>query len=228
MVKPRVNFDDYTENYNELLRKNTKFFSSSEAYFARYKVDIFRREFKGTAKRLLEFGCGIGRNIPYLREAFPGATIVGSDISPGSLEIARQEISGVEFILDEPSAELDDDYDAIFIAGVFHHIPVDQRAGTMSKLRQRLAPDGMIMIFEHNPYNPVTRRIVNECPYDADAVLLKPSELKSLMATAGFSSLSSGYCLFLPPKIAANLPIEQHLAWLPLGGQYWASATGVA
>ena len=36
----------------------------------------------------------------------------------------------------------------------------------MKTLFQRLVPGGIIVIFERNPFNPVTRKIVNTCPYD--------------------------------------------------------------
>ena len=36
-----------------------------------------------------------------------------------------------------------------------------------------LSEKGNIFITEHNPYNPVTRKIVSECAYDKDAILLK-------------------------------------------------------
>ena len=81
MNEPKVDFDNYTDNYNSLLCENTGFFTKSEAYFARYKVDILRHEVPLTTKRLLEFGCGLGRRIPFLRAAFPEAAIAGSDIS---------------------------------------------------------------------------------------------------------------------------------------------------
>jgi SAM-dependent methyltransferase len=225
MNEPKVDFDDYTGNYNSLLRESTGFFSKSEAYFARYKVDILRREVPATAKRLLEYGCGIGRNIPFLRAAFPDATIAGSDISTASLEIARKENPGVDFFVEQADAVNGDPYEVIFIAGVFHHIPVAQRAPVMNNLYHRLAPGGTIIIFEHNPFNPVTRKIVNDCPYDRDAVLLKPSELKSLLTSTGLLTQSSAYCLFVPPSLSALLPLEAVLGWLPLGGQYWVKAT---
>lgn len=225
MNEPKVDFDDYTENYNRLLREGTGFFSESEAYFARYKVDILRCEVHGTAKRLLEYGCGIGRNIPFLRTAFPDATITGSDISAASLEIARKENPGFDFFIEQADVDVADPYDLIFIAGVFHHIPVVERADVMKTLFRRLSPGGTVVIFEHNPFNPVTRRIVNDCPYDRDAVLLKPSELKTLLVDAGLSVRGSAYCLFVPPSLPALLPLEAILGWLPLGGQYWVKAT---
>jgi len=225
MNEPKVDFDDYTENYNSLLRESTGFFSESEAYFARYKIDILRREVPGTARRLLEYGCGIGRNIPFLRAAFPDATITGSDISAASLEIAHKENPGVDFFVEQADTDAAEPYEVIFIAGVFHHIPVRERAAVMKTLFRRLSPGGTIIIFEHNPFNPVTRKIVNDCPYDRDAVLLKPSELKTLLTDAGLPVRRSSYCLFVPPSLSALLSLETKLGWLPLGGQYWVKAT---
>lgn len=225
MNKTKVDFDDYTDNYNSLLRASTGFFTESEAYFAKYKVDILRREVPATTKRLLEYGCGIGRNIPFLRAAFPEATIAGSDISAASLEIARKENPGVEFFLEQPDTNAAEAYEVIFIAGVFHHIPVRERASVMKALYQRLAPGGTIAIFEHNPFNPVTRKIVKDCPYDKDALLLKPSNLKNLLIDADLLVRRSAYCLFVPPSLSVLLPLEAKLGWLPLGGQYWVKAT---
>lgn len=225
MSNPKVDFDDYTDNYNSLLRESTCFFTESEAYFAKYKVDIIRRVVPVSTKRLLEYGCGIGRNIPYLLRAFPDATITGSDISAASLEIACKENPGIEFFIEQTDTASGDPFEVIIIAGVFHHIPVNERPAVMKTLFQRLAPGGTIVIFEHNPFNPVTRKIFNDCPYDRDAVLLKPSELKKLLEDAVLSMRRSAYCLFVPPSLAALFPLEAKLAWLPLGGQYWVKAT---
>lgn len=225
MKEPKVDFDDYTDNYNSLLRESTGFFTESEAYFARYKVDILCREVPANTKRLLEYGCGIGRNIPFLRAAFPNAKIAGSDISAASIEIARKENPGVEFFVEQADTVVADPYEVIFIAGVFHHIPLKERAAVMKTLFQRLTPGGSIVIFEHNPFNPVTRKIVNDCPYDRDAVLLKPSQLRVLLVDSGLSVRRSAYCLFVPPALSVLLPLEAKLGWLPLGGQYWVKAT---
>jgi SAM-dependent methyltransferase len=224
MKKPKVDFDDYTGNYNELLRESTDFFSPSEEYFARYKVDILRKQVPEGARRILEYGCGIGRNIPFLREAFPDAQILGSDISAASLEIARQSNPGVDFFLEQVNGNDQGTFDVIFVAGVFHHIPPRERPAAMSMLYRRLSPGGVVVIFEHNPYNPVTRRIVNTCPYDEDAVLLRPVTLRGLLSGASLRMEKSEYCLFIPPSLSALLPLESKLGWLPLGGQYWVKA----
>lgn len=223
-MSQKVDFDAYTADYNRLLREGTGFFSASETYFAAYKVEEVRRVIPLPVKRILEFGCGIGRNVPFLAASFPGAEIVGTDVSAASIEQARQENPGHAFHVE--SALLDiGTFDLVFVAGVFHHIAPAERPDTMALIARRLAPNAHLCIFEHNPYNPLTRRIVNNCPYDADAVLLNPSELALLMKAAGFDVLAKRYCLFVPPRLAALRRVERALTWLPLGGQYWIHAT---
>lgn len=224
-MSERVDFDQYTEDYNRLLKERTQFFSSNEEYFARYKVAIVSKRIAKPVRRLLEYGCGIGRNIPFLQRAFPDAVITGSDISRASLDIAREDNPGVRFFEENGAVEAMEPFDAIFVAGVYHHIPPDQRAAVSKTIAQRLAPGGTLFVFEHNPYNPVTRRIVNTCPYDEDAVLLKPAELIGVLKSSGLSFERREYCLFIPPSLPALLPLENRLGWLPLGGQYWVQAT---
>lgn len=219
----KVDFDRYVENYNELLREGTQFFASNEEYFARYKIELVRADVKSPVSRILEYGCGIGRNIGFLQQAFPGAEIIGTDISEESLKLARQENPGVRFEVESDAIDLGR-FDLIFVAGVFHHVPVKERDLVMSVIAHRLNDAGSLYVFEHNPYNPVTRRIVNSCPYDADAVLLRPSELRRLASTAGLASTQRSYCLFVPPKLPALLALERWLQWFPLGGQYWIKA----
>lgn len=216
-----VDFDEYTERYNRLLQEGTSFFSENDAYFARYKVELMKSRLSRPVHRVLEYGCGIGRNIPFLREAFPQAVVIGTDISRASLEMARREQPDVEFF-EEDNPELDGgSFDLIFVAGVFHHVPVIERAKVSRLLFQRLELAGDLFIFEHNPYNPVTRRIVSNCAYDEDAVLLRPSELRSYLIEAGLFNPRTEYCLFVPPRLTRLLWLEGKLGWLPLGGQYF-------
>jgi len=222
----RVDFDDYTENYNALLAEKTSFFSSNEAYFARYKVDLVRQKVKSPVHRLLEYGCGIGRNIPFLKTAFPEARVMGSDISVASLEMAQQINPEIKFFQENDQINSSmEPFDLIFVAGVFHHVPLEQRGQVAKRLLERLTPTGQLFVFEHNPYNPVTRRIVNNCVYDEDAILISARQLKRILLDAGFKNMQVQYCLFIPPGWKSLLWLEPKLKWLPLGGQYVVSAT---
>jgi trans-aconitate methyltransferase len=220
----KVDFDDYAKNYNQLLKEETRFFSSSEEYFARYKVDLIRKQVHTPVNRILEYGCGMGRNIPFLKQAFPGADIIGSDISIASLEIAQRNNIGIEFFREDDNVELPSFFDVIFIAAVFHHVPVLHRTAVAKTLFNRLLPGGLLFVFEQNPYNLVTQRIVNNCPYDEDAALLKPSELQRILKEATLIVERKAYYLFVPPSLSVLTWLESCLGWLPLGGQYWIQA----
>lgn len=219
----KIDFDDYSADYDALLRESTKLYAEDSEYFARYKVDLIRAAVRTPVRRVLEYGCGTGRNIAYLASAFPQAEIVGTDLSAESLRIAAANNPKARFEVELEGLEVGY-FDLIFVASVFHHIPPTDRNGAMATLARRLAPGGSIDIFEHNPFNPVTRRIVDNCPFDADAILLKPAELRSLFRGAGLTLRRQTYCLFVPPRLSWFLPLEKYLGWLPLGGQYWVRA----
>lgn len=223
-MKKSVDFDKFTDSYNQLLSESTNFFAPNENYFARYKIDIVKRHYRYTARQVLEYGCGIGRNISFLKSAFSGAVIHGSDISEVSLDVARKLNPDIYFFNENNFDKQDFEYDLIFVAGVFHHIPPEDRDLAISGLRRRMRKGGEMFIFEHNPFNPVTRRIVDRCPYDDDAILLRPMELKSRLCNSGLEVIDQSYCLFIPPKLKLMLSLENYLRWFPLGGQYWIHA----
>lgn len=216
-----IDFDNFTEDYNKLLNENTKFFSSDEAYFCSYKVDIVKRIIKNQPFKILEYGCGIGRNIPFLKMTFNKAVIFGSDISQKSIEIARKNNPDIEFWNDTDLSSQRVGFDFIFVSNVYHHIPLHERLNVTKKLFHMLSPGGELIIFEHNPYNPITRRIVNTCPYDEDAILLPAKELRYYIKAANFQLQKQGYALFFPPILKKLSKLERYMEYLPLGGQYW-------
>lgn len=220
----KIDFDGYAGDYNALLRESTDFFTEDESYFARYKVAIAAGLMETPPARVLEFGCGIGRNVPFLREAFPGAEIMGSDVSAKSIELAAAANPGVHFWVEGDESSERHGFDLVFVAGVFHHIPPVERTGAAATIVGRMNPGGTLVVFEHNPYNPVTRKIVSECPYDEGVELLRPAELAAHLAAAGLRTTRRGFSLFFPPKLRALVWLEPMLAWLPLGGQYWVRA----
>jgi hypothetical protein len=105
-------------------------------------------------------------------------------------------------------------------AGVFHHIPHGEHERVLVELARRLAPGGAAAIWEHNPRNPFTRRIVRDCAFDRGAVLVPAARLRSQLAQAGLEHVRVVYVTFFPRPLRALIPLEPHLGWLPLGGQY--------
>jgi SAM-dependent methyltransferase len=215
----KVDFDDYSNEYNDILENRLKTFSHNVEFFAENKILILKKMLNYSPKMILEYGCGIGRNLSFLSKHFPGSEIFGCDISQESLKIAEKNKFAKLYYLG--SDEINDKFDLIFISCVFHHIEPQKREEVVRYIYSLLVNKGSIFVFEHNPYNPLTRYIVNTCPFDSDAILLSMNECNKLFNSNGFITLAQQYYLFFPPKLAKLFCIEEYLGWLPLGGQYF-------
>lgn len=221
----KVDFDKYADDYDKIIADQTQFFSDNDKYFAEYKINAVVAQLNRSPKKILEYGCGTGRNLQYFRDRFPEAAIFGVDISAQSIAVAREQNPFANcYRLGDQSIPDFGDFDLIFVAGVFHHIAPPERPGVLGEIKSLLSDDGSIFVFEHNPYNPVTRKLVRECPFDTDASLLTSALMKNLLTQAGFSTVKKKYTLFIPPAFSGLLKIEPYLGWLPLGGQYFIQA----
>jgi len=218
-----VDFDDYADDYEDMLKKQLEFFNKSRDYFSEYKVNILAELCSNSHARIIDFGCGIGLSLPHLIKQFQSAEIFATDVSKKSLEYVSKKYPGVKVLSND---QLDGKvFDLIFVAGVFHHVPVIQRHVVMQKLFNLMTLDGILCIFEHNPFNPVTRHMVSICPFDADAELISLRNMQTLISNAGFKLNNAGYCLFVPEMLQRLRPLERLITWLPLGGQYFVTAS---
>jgi len=219
----KVDFDKFANQYENILDEQLDFFGEENSYFADYKIKLVKETIGFEPKNILEFGCGIGRNLKFFSKYFPDAKVYGSDISSKSLDIAKEENPSVNlFLLNENEINnFTESFDLIFISCVFHHIKPDERKQAIKNIESMLTKNGAAYIFEHNPYNPVTRHIVNTCPWDTDAILLNMKESVDLMNYAGLEITEKNYSLFFPAALKALRPIENYLGKIPLGGQYY-------
>ncbi len=223
---PKVDFDDYADDYETILQNQLKGFSSDRGYFSQSKIRVIQQLAKTKVSTVLDYGCGIGLNLPYLIGAFPEAKVMAADISNKSLSVVSKKYTDVECIEHQRLPDLSSSLDLIFVAGVFHHIPPSERKTVVATLTELLNPGGQLFVFEHNPYNPLTRHMVNTCPFDEDAVLLSRTNMVSLLNDSlGLSVTRASYFLFFPYVVRFAQPLERYLGWLPLGGQYFVCAT---
>lgn len=217
-----VNFDDYFKNYNEILKRQLNKFGDI-SYFAEYKVKLLSKLINNTGNlHILEYGCGIGRNLEFFKKYFQNSYIYATDISKESINFAKDNYKNVIFFNLEEMKNYVEYFDIVFIAGVYHHIKPEDRLNITHNIYKVVKKSGLVIVFEHNPYNPLTRKLVHECVFDKDAILLTLSELKDLFVKNNFKDIKSGYILFIPPKLKNVSFIEKYITWLPLGGQYYA------
>jgi SAM-dependent methyltransferase len=224
-------FDHYAPRYADTVNASIGASGESVEYFAWLKAALMRHAYGAAAPTsILDFGCGTGVSTRALRQLFPSATdVTGVDPSPDSIRSATETQhphGGVTYQISGPE-ELpfgDGAFEAIFTACVFHHIERDEHQHWLQELRRVLRPGGSLFLFEHNPYNPLTRRAVRDCPFDEGVVLLQPQYARESLRRAGFKADRARYYFFFPAVLRTLRPLEALMRWLPLGAQYYVRA----
>lgn len=218
-----TNFDVHAEKYNDVLRQNFGFLACDVTHFAQYKVKFLYENIKFCPNNLFEFGVGVGNNLPFFKLYFPNISLYGSDISDVSLAKAIQIVPELQsfrsFHIDtlKPFREK---FDVVFLACVLHHIPLAERAEWISALAATLRPGGVMCVFEHNLFNPVTRFLVKTCPLDIGVKLVKRSQCLDYFREAGLSIDISCYTLFSPWRNSHMVKLEKVFSKFPFGCQW--------
>lgn len=230
MTKPPskpAQFDAYAGSYEEAVNQSLAFLGMKVDYFTRvkaaYLLDLLQDHFGATqGLDLLDVGCGIGNCHPLIDGSL--ASLTGVDVSAASIEQATvrnpacryHHYDGVR--LPFP----DHQFDAATTICVMHHVPPGQWAAFAAELKRVVKPGGLAVVFEHNPLNPLTRRVVSNCEFDEDAVLLRQGRTRRLLAEAGFGAVRSRAILSIPSAGRLTRRLDLALGRLALGAQYFA------
>lgn len=217
-------FDRYAGDYDRALNEGLSVSGEGKDFFAHGRLAFLAGRLAKLgfhAKSVLDFGCGTGSATPHLFECLGVESVLGVDISEASVEVARREHGGAGARFEPLEGfAAQGEFDLAFCNGVFHHIPLDERAGAVAKVFAALRPGGMFALWENNPWNPGTRYVMSRIPFDRDAIMLNSFETRRLMRGAGFEPLGVDYMFIFPKFLGALRAIEPALSKLPLGAQY--------
>lgn len=222
-------FDSVATHYRSDLDKTLAITGMEHSFFVDVKRDHILRlaaeHFPDLAELdVLDLGCGVGAYHPGLKGRF--RELHGIDVSEQSIQIAAEQHPFVRYATFDGMRlpYMDKQFSIIFAVCVMHHVPPEQWNSLINELHRVIKPNGMMLIFEHNPYNPATQYIVKSCDIDKDAVLLKPQRLKELAKSAGFEQILTRTIISVPPSNPALKWLDLLLGNLPFGAQYYLSA----
>jgi SAM-dependent methyltransferase len=217
-------FDRHADTYDADLEQALAASGESKQYFACGRVNWLSARLQqlgiqpGTA---IDYGCGIGDTCPILRSLLNVERVTGLDVSPRSLQLARErnpdascQYSSFEDY--RPVAEVD----LVYCNGVFHHIAPAERPQAISFIRSSLRAGGLFAFWENNAWSPATRYVMARCSFDRDAVPISPSQSKVLLSSNGFEILCLDFLFFFPSWLRWLRVLEPHLTRIPLGAQY--------
>jgi ubiquinone/menaquinone biosynthesis C-methylase UbiE len=224
-------FDRYAADYTRTVQDSIAFSGLSVEFFTRLKAEVIARVLRRLVRtplerlRLLDVGCGVGELGAHLRASVPH--IVGSDPSTASLLHAVRRNPGLHYVSgDAPGLPFRDRaFEAVTAVNVLHHVLPAARPAFLSEIWRVVAPGGLVLAIEHNPWNPLTRRAVRGCVLDRDAVLVSRGELKHSLSLAGLTPTVSAFIALLPSEHRVLQGIERLLGALPLGAQYYVAAS---
>jgi SAM-dependent methyltransferase len=222
-------FDAYARDYRRIHSENLRLTGADSTYFAEMRVRMLQPYEHNTPMRVLDLGCGDGVMECFIRRYYPKWDVDAIDVSAESIAMARQlELPHTRFAaydgLHIPFET--GTFDLVLLAGVLHHVSFDLHANLLQDILRVLKPGGRLVIYEHNPLNPLTKRLVNTCVFDRDARLLRCGYLRKLLNRQGFIIQQRFYFIFIPPYgwLRRLIPLERFLGWLPAGGKYFIRA----
>lgn len=109
-------------------------------------------------RRILDVGCGFGLFGCYFSAMFPEITYCGYDLNPKRIEKARLaaaklKLGNVSFNCgDARDLSINEEYDAVLMIDLLHHIDDPAKANLLKTCASRLAPDGRLIIKDVTPH----------------------------------------------------------------------------
>ena len=227
--KEKVRFSEWSENYREQVNRSVSFLGQDIDFFTQAKVrhlmEIVHNRWGNTQNlRVLDLGCGVGTTDSLLNHQF--GKLVGLDLEEEFITKAKSNNPWVKYqVYDGQKIPFQDEsFDLVFSICVLHHVPPAQWDAFCKEMARVTKRGGLSVIFEHNPWNPLTRKVVRDCPFDRDAVLLPCSKTTELLKAARLE-VQSQYILFFPFFSKSTAWIEKKLRHFPLGAQYFVSGS---
>lgn len=227
-------FDPYAQNYRDILKKELRLFGEEPEYFAELKVRTLKRflDSNGAFQRdknlvkIAEVGCGIGGLTKFWSLLERPTQNFGLDLSLESLKQALQIQfkNSKNFFVNGDACHLpfqEGKFQVICFAGVLHHIPMEKHHLLFKECYRALAHGGVVAIFEHNPYNPLTRWVIRHIEFDKEAHLISRSAMVQSLLYAGFQIGAKEYTTFFPRFLSFLRKLEPKLSQCPIGAQYF-------
>jgi SAM-dependent methyltransferase len=223
-----MKFDRYSHSYGSRVNEALAFSGTEQEVYLRAKADHIVRlateHLAGVPEpALLDVGCGVGLVHDLVRERFPN--VVGVDVAPAALTQAARDGGGRFALYDGRHLPFDGGaFDLTYAVNVLHHVPPDAWDAFAAELARVTRPGGLVVVFEHNPRNPLTRMVVSRCEFDEDAVLVGHGRLRALLRGAGLAECDHRYIVFFPWPGRPWVALERALGRLPAGAQHLVAA----
>lgn len=206
--------DGFTAWAPELVQGGTGLAGESFALIARYEAGHFwfesrnalivwaLRRFFPSLGSLLEIGCGTGVVLAAVAEAFPQASLVGSEVSTAGLGFAAEHVPGATLVqMDGRRVPYENEFDVVAAFDVLEHIAED--VSVLGQMHRAVRRGGGIVVSV--PQHPWLWSAVDD--YSRHQRRYTRRELADKVKAAGFTIayMTSFMTLILPVMLLSRL-----------------------
>ena len=217
--------NSYAHNYYSVLNHALAPSGETAEYFARMRVQWLQKRLQSLGLALpssvLDYGCGLGGSVPFLKEILHPNRILGVDIDPELLVQASREHAGKTIKFENCHHFFaHSEFHLAFCNGVFHHVAPGERSAALRYIHDSLIPSGLLAFWENNPWNPATRYLMGRCKFDCEAASISLRQAGNLLVSNGFQVVDKTTYFYFPRWLKWLRTLEPALSRLPLGAQY--------
>ena len=132
---------------------------------------------RDSVSTILDFACGGGRVLRYLRAEFPEAAITASDLYVAGLEFCAEAFSArpVPAQLNIDDYELEGPFDLIWVGSLFTHLGSDDWDRLLAMFQETLSPGGVLVFTVYG------RNIVRELREGREKLGLKEEHVEEIV-----------------------------------------------
>lgn len=163
-------------------------------------VESFAKEIsEGSA--ILDVGCGTGSALLILAKKRP-TLLAGIDISPKSIAVAREKLSGLGADLRAADVEAglpwpDGSFDVVTMTAVIHHLPHPETF--LQHVRRVLKPEGRLIVAEPLFFFPILQienLFLKIYPLNGDLHFFSRHGLRRILRRGGFQTIAQRRAAF--------------------------------
>lgn len=170
----RRNENSFEQNKFEQLAKDYDniFPSHITLHYLNKRLNFIKSLIKQGA--VLDVGCGTGLLASRLEEE--GFSVRGLDSSQAMLEQMRKRGKGTPILGSSTALPFKSNrFDLVLSAGLLHHLKNKQEVtNTIKEMVRVVKPEGLVIIWDHNPNNPYWPLLMRRLPQDQGVTRLVP------------------------------------------------------
>ena len=150
---PALRFNSLTRLYDPIVRATTR-----EAAVKRRLVEQL-----GSARRILDIGCGTGTLLSLMREHLPDAELVGLDVDSKIIKLARAKL-GPGIQIEQGNATSPPfaagSFDCVVSSLVFHHLTRKGKATALRAIHRLLTENGKLHLADWSQPHDIIMRVM--------------------------------------------------------------------